>query len=413
MAAKSMVLRTVTAAAAALFALGAFGQELDALRFYPAAEYTRLVIEADTIPDHRLRRLDNPPRLVLDIISTSGDELLAPIASRDLSEISYLDRIRAARNNAQRLRIVFDLHDSAAHSLFTLDPGHGFGNRLVLDIAAAGDSLLLRDLGFARYAGKSESQVQSPSPVQSEPAPIAVAPEPEGYRVDRYRVFIDPGHGGEDPGAIAANGKYEKDIVLDIAQRLYDKLESAIGIDPIISRDQDIFLPLASRVRRAHAAEADLFISLHADSAKNRKASGAAVFTLSEKGASSKFAEELANRANLSDVIGGVNLELHEHDRILQDTFRGLGREGKERSSKLFAVDAIEHLERVNGRHGTGLHSAGFLVLKSPQIPSVLVEVGFLSNLQEAERLSQPAFRERIATELANAVQLYFSRYSG
>ena len=374
------------------------GQNLVAVRFYPSVEYTRLVIEGDAIPEHRLRRLDNPPRLVLDIASESGDDLLDPIRNLNLEAIPYLERIRAARNNQQRLRIVFDLHNTVAHSLFTLDPVAGFGGRLVLDIAAAGDSLLLRDLGFARYAGEVDHQLPE------------VFPDKEGYAADRFRVFIDPGHGGEDPGAIAADGSYEKDVVLDIAKRLYDKLEVVIGIDPIMSRDQDIFLPLQTRVRRAHAAKADLFISLHADSAKNRKASGSAVFTLSEKGASSRFARELAEHANLSDVIGGVNLDLGQHGRLLEDTFRGLGREGKERSSKLFAVDVIERLERVNGRHGSGLHSAGFLVLKSPQIPSVLIEVGFLSNPQEAERLSRPVFRDRIASEIANAVQLYFSR---
>ena len=402
MALQSLALR-LGAAAGVLAAgvLAAAGQELDSVRFYPSVEYTRLVIEGDSIPEHRLRRLANPPRLVLDISSASGDELLAPIRNLTLTGIPYLARIRAARNNRQRLRIVFDLHDAAAHSLFTLDPVAGFGSRLVLDIAAAGDSLLLRDLGFARYAGETAGEL----------APVS--PGVDGYAADRLRVFIDPGHGGEDPGAIAANGRYEKDIVLDIARRLYDKLEAAIGIDPIISRDQDIFLPLPTRVRRAHAAKADLFISLHADSAKNRKASGSAVFTLSEKGASSRFARELAEHANLSDVIGGVNLDLSQHGRILEDTFRGLGREGKERSSRLFAADAIEHLERVNGRHGTGLHSAGFVVLKSPQIPSVLIEVGFLSNPQEAERLSRPAFRDRIAAELADAIQLYFSRQRG
>ena len=394
--------RLAIAAAAALAAAAAAGAGLDAVRFYPSIEYTRLVLEGDSIPEHRLRRLDSPPRLVLDIFSESGEELLEPIRSVTLEGIPYLDRIRAARNNPQRLRIVFDLHDAAAHSLFTLDPVAGFGSRLVLDIATAGDSLLLRDLGFARYAGSSDA-----------PAPPPALRDQGSYGADRFRVFIDPGHGGEDPGAIAVNGRHEKDIVLDIGRRLYDKLESAIGIDPILSRDQDIFLPLATRVRRAHAAKADLFISLHADSARNRKASGAAVFTLSEKGASSNFARQLAEQANLSDVIGGVNLDLGQQGRILEDTFRGLGREGKERSSRLFAADAIEHLERVNGRHGTGLHSAGFAVLKSPQIPSVLIEVGFLSNPGEAERLSRPAFRERLASEIANAVQLYFSRQRG
>ncbi len=389
-------MRALAAVALLLPAAAAAAGDLTAMRIYPAPEYTRLVIEGSEIPPHRLSRLAQPPRLVLDIESSQGDELAKLISEASMEAVPSILSVRAGRNNPERIRIVFDLATPVSHSLFTLEPVAGYGSRLVLDIATDGDALLLRDLGF--HSARSAQ-------------PSSVPPPTKGLSVDRLRVVIDAGHGGEDPGAIAANGANEKDIVLDISQRLYDKLELMDGIDPFLSRDSDIFLPLPTRVRRAHAARADLFISIHADSAPNKKAKGAAVFTLSERGASSRFARELAQQANLSDVVGGVNLDIPEHNRILEEAFRGLGREGKERSSLDFASDAIEQLEQLNGRHGDGLHSAGFAVLKSPQVPSVLVEVGFLSNPEEAAQLSTSAYRDKISARLARAIQLYYGRH--
>lgn len=386
--------RPAACAAAALLAAAALpagAGDLSAIRLYPAAEYTRLVVEADVLPGYRLAILEGPDRLVLDVSASDSDELLDAVRNRDLSGAPYLRDIRAARFDGDRLRVVFDLSGEVTYSLFSLDPVQSYGSRVVLDISPRGGSGrnvgLLSDLGFTSVA----------------PDPGRPAPESAGD----FHVMIDPGHGGEDPGAVNKDGVREKHIVLDISRRLERRLGRVPGVRASMTRRDDVFIPLATRIRMAQERDVDLFVSIHADSFTSSRPRGASVFVLSRKGASSRLAAQLAEHANLSDQVGGINSAAGapstEVERALTDIFK----DGKERASRSYAEIALERLGSINHTHGDHVHSAGFAVLKSPSVPSVLIEVGFLSNPDDARLLTTSGYRQRLAEQIALAIIEY------
>ncbi len=364
-------------------------------RLYPAMEYTRLVIENQQEPTYRLSLVSDPERLVLDFYSHDGDLLLDRIQNRSLGSVAYLTNVRAARFDAERLRIVFDLKADVKYSLFVLEPVENYGYRVVLDVSPRDRQAtgLLSDLGFSDAA----------KPILPVPAPAPITQRP-------FVVMIDAGHGGEDPGAINDGGLREKHIVLDIAKQVHKQLSAYSQIKPLLTRSEDIFLPLATRVRLAQQANTDLFLSIHADSFTTSRPRGASVFVLSRKGASSKLAQTLADHANLSDKVGGINFETEETNTSLDAALTGIYVDGKERASRNFASLVLDHLGTINDIHGTHVHSAGFAVLKSPVVPSVLVETGFLSNPNDAELLADPDFRARIANQIAGAVLAYHNQ---
>lgn len=369
-------------------------EQLQEIRLYPSEEYTRIVFEADELPGYRLSRLNNPERLVLDVYLDHGDALLAKIDSENIDTAGYLRDIRVARFDAERLRVVFDLNDKIDFSLFALEPLENYGHRVVLDVSpkarAQQNAGLLGDLGFAGQ----------------EQEPLVPAPLRQPAVEEEFTVVIDAGHGGEDPGASNKNGLREKDVVLDIALRLAKLLNEQVGITAKLTRNKDVFLPLATRVRLAHSRDADLFMSIHADSFTNTRPRGSSVFVLSRKGASSKLARQLAQHENLSDMIGGINTA-GSRTAALDQSLTSLFKDGKERASRQYASLVKEELASINSTHGNNIHSAGFAVLKSPSIPSVLIEVGFLSNPDDAKLLSQKAFRQRLAEQIAASVINY------
>ncbi len=379
-------------------AAAAEGGGIRDVRLYPAVEYTRLVVEGDELPRYRLAILDEPDRLVLDVSSSGGEHLLDVVRDRDLSDSYYLRDIRAARFSNETLRIVFDLKSPVSYSIFTLEPVSDFGSRVVLDISPVESSQsnyeLLRDLGFV-----------------SPPAQPPGAPQQRPPVLD-FVVMIDAGHGGEDPGAVNSDGLKEKHIVLDIARRLKRRLNMIDGITPQLTRTEDIFLPLATRVRLAQNSQADLFISIHADSFTSARPRGSWVFVLSEMGASSKLARQLAQHANLSDRIGGINSS-GQGSKQVEAALTGIFRDGKKRASQQYASIALEHLGSINEVHGKDVHAAGFAVLKSPSVPSVLIEVGFISNPADARLLVQEGYRDRLAEQIAAAVVEYRDRQNG
>lgn len=360
------------------------------IRLFPSDLYTRLVIDAEKLPGYRLSRLSDPERLVLDVYIEHGDALLDKINQAAVST-TYLRGVRAARYDQEKLRFVFDLDAKINFNLFALEPLGEYGHRVVLDVSpeatAQANPGLLSDLGFAG---------QTANPL----------PEPPPQNLDNFVVVIDAGHGGEDPGALNKFGENEKHIVLDIAKQLAEILNTQANIAAHLTRDKDIFLPLASRVRLAHKHNADLFISIHADSFTSSRPRGSSVFVLSRKGASSNLAQRLAEQENLADMVGGINTA-GGRSKALDDSLTSIFKDGKERASRQFAIIAKESLAEVNLKHGDHIHSAGFAVLKSPSIPSVLVEVGFLSNPADAQLLSQADFRRRVAEQLAASIINY------
>ena len=370
----------------------AVAADLDDIRLYPAVEYTRLVVEAAELPGYRLSVLSDPARLVFDVTTDDSDELLDAVRNRDLSSSPYLKSIRAARFSEDKVRIVFDLQMEVKYSLFTLKAVSRYGDRVVLDISpkATGEANygLLQDLGFKAVPS---------APVKPKPPP----------RV-KFHVMIDPGHGGEDPGAVNQAGLKEKHIVLDIAKKLQQRLEQIPTINAQLTRSSDIFLPLATRVRLAQDANADLFVSIHADSFTSARPRGASVFVLSRKGASSRFAQRLAEHANLSDIIGGINTGAGSNKT--EQALTGIFKDGTERASRGYAELALKHMGTISEIHGAQVHAAGFAVLKSPSIPSALVEVGFISNPQDAQLLTDNSYRSRVAEQIAAAIVEYQER---
>ena len=358
--------------------------DITAARLWPAEDYTRLAVESSSPLRYRIFQLENPPRLVLDIESAGGDSILQKIASRDLASAdAYLKNARAARFDSGRLRAVFDLTEAKINpQAFLQEPIGGYGHRLVLDIFPADAPDPLLDL-----IKQLEEKYQAARP---------------------FVIAIDAGHGGEDPGAVNKN-LYEKNVVLAIARELKAVIDRDPQMHGALIRDGDYFLPLAARVRRATRLRADAFVSVHADSVKSPKPRGSSVFVLSESGASSGYAQRLAANANLSDLVGGGGFS--GGDAAVETALRQFSRDGKERASRRLASLIRGRLGEVNRLHRSQVESAGFVVLKSPAIPSALIEVAFMSNPDDARKLADKNFHRKVAEKIAAALSDYRRRY--
>lgn len=351
-------------------------------RLWPTAEKTRLVVETPDLVEYRILSLQNPPRLVLDVDGMR--EFPSFGSGSDVrSAAAYLGGMRTARRDGDTMRMVFDLDESVNYEVRTMQPVGGYAHRLILDIRPQKppDPLL------ALIKSMESEKAQSDAPL--------------------FRVLIDPGHGGEDPGAVSKNGVLEKDIVLAVSKLLRDEINRRPGMRAFLSREDDRFLPLAQRVLIAHRLEADVFVSVHADSVESPKARGSSVFVLSGRGASSKLAQRLARHANLSDLVGGDVTE----DPQINAALLAFSKDGKDRASRRLAMLIQSNVAGVNTMHKKHTESAGFAVLKSPSIPSVLVETAFISNPEEEKKLLNDAFRRRMARAIADGLQQYRDRY--
>ena len=359
---------------AAAFSCPAAGEN-SRVRIWPGAEKTRLVAETSEEVEYRILSLRSPPRLVLDISDKNGGGGFLERA--DISAAAYLKGVRAARRGEDGLRVVFDLNEAVNYEVRSVLPVGNYQHRLILEVAPqnAPDPLL----ALIKSLEAEEENAAKP-----------------------FRVLIDPGHGGEDPGAVSKNGIYEKDIVLAIALKIKEEIGKHAGMRAFLTRKSDRFLPLAQRVISAHRLEADAFISVHADSVKSSKARGSSVFILSRKGASSPLARRLAKRANLSDVVGGAAADPH-----LNAALPAFFQDGKDRASRRLAALIKKEIAAVNRLHKKHVEKAGFAVLKSPSIPSVLVETAFISNPEEERKLRSQEFQHKIARAVAAGVKAY------
>ncbi len=379
-------------------------------RLWPAQEYTRVIFEARAPIEHQLVMLHDPDRLVLDMARIEASPELAALPSRVQPSDPFVAAIRIGNPSGGFLRVVVDLKSAVRPQVFSLPPVAEYGYRLVVDLypVVPVDPLmafLAREQHGDAGAAPKPASPQLPGPADAQRR----GPAGAGRHGDRrITVAIDPGHGGEDPGAIGRRGTYEKNVALAISRRLKHALDSDSRLRVVLTRNADYFVPLAERVHKARRARADLLVSIHADAFSVPTARGSSVFALSEHGATSAAARWMAQRENASDLIGGVDLGIR--DPVLARTLLDLSQTAQITDSLKVGRDVLEELGTHNALHKSVVEQAGFAVLKAPDIPSILVETAFISNPDEELKLRNPRQQQRVAESIAEGIQGYFSK---
>lgn len=415
----------------------AFGASIVAVRVWPAADYTRVTIESDALLTQKHFLAENPSRLVIDIDGLELSPALRDLVGKVRADDPFIAGVRAGQNQPRVVRVVIDLKQPTAPQLFTLAPVAAYQHRLVFDLYPTQERdpllALIRDKETAEQQaakavqdalGEFIGKIDRPGPpvAASEPAlpPLATLPTPPQQtpaplppavqgKIDRLIVVaIDPGHGGEDPGASGPSGLHEKDVVLRIALQLRDALNAQPNMRAMLTRDADFFVPLVDRVRKAQRVQADLFVSIHADAFITPQARGASVFALSEGGATSAAARWMANRENAADAIGGVNVKAKDASvlRALLD----MSTTAQIRDSLKLGGEVLGQIGKVGRLHKGSVEQAGFAVLKAPDIPSILVESAFISNPEEEARLRDPEYQAQLVRALTLGIQRYFAK---
>ncbi|HUH59334.1 MAG TPA: N-acetylmuramoyl-L-alanine amidase [Candidimonas sp.] len=424
--------RRLLAGASTLFLLPVMAREakagtIVAVRTWPADEYTRVTLEMDSELKAEHFTLEGPDRLVVDIegltMSRAIDELVSKVKPND----PYIQSVRVAQNRPDVIRLVMDLKQPIAPQVFTLKPVGEYKYRLVLDLypKIAQDPLLaimdssdadplaqvLEDLAQNAPAEAPIPSVQGQKlpPVANKPSapppgPPSVTPS---EKMRPILVALDPGHGGEDPGAVGRNGTLEKDIVLSIARRLKKLLDAQPNTRAYLTRDNDYFVPLQVRVQKARRIKADLFISIHADAWIKPSARGSSVFALSQTGATSSAARIMAKRENDADLIGGINLG--SHNKQVAQVLLDLSTAAQINDSMRVGDRVLGEIGKISRLHKNSVERAGFAVLKAPDIPSILVETAFISNPEEERLLRSPKHQDRIAQAMLSGINDYFS----
>ncbi|WP_079229916.1 N-acetylmuramoyl-L-alanine amidase [Pseudomonas putida] len=378
--------------------------QVKSVRLWRAPDNTRLVFDLSGPVQHSVFTLSAPDRLVIDI---NGATLAAPLNVSTAN--TPISSVRSAQRTPTDLRVVVDLKKSVTPKSFTLAPNAQYGNRLVVDLYDQE-----ADAIAATAPTPPPTPVQTPAttpavPVTPAQPAIKLPPVPSGKR--DIVVAIDAGHGGEDPGASGSRGQHEKDIVLQIAKELQRQINTEKGYRAELTRTGDYFIPLRKRTEIARKKGADLFISIHADAAPSRAAFGASVFALSDRGATSETARWLADTENRSDLIGGAgNVSLDDKDRMLAGVLLDLSMTATLSSSLNVGQKVLGNMGRVTSLHKQRVEQAGFMVLKSPDIPSILVETGFISNNNEAAKLATASHQQALARSIHTGVRQYFQQ---
>ena len=375
-------------------------------RLWPAQEYTRVIFESATPIEHQLVVLRDPGRLVLDLARVERSDELAALASRVQPADPYIAAIRVGQPAGGFLRVVLDLKSEIRPQVFALKPVAEFGHRLVIDLypVNAVDPLMA-------LLDRERADTPTPAPAGTAPRRDAARSEPSAGASHkapsrRITVAIDPGHGGEDPGAVGRRGTYEKNVVLAIARKLKQNLDSDMRV--MLTRNDDFYVPLADRVKKARRVQADLFVSIHADAFRESSARGSSVFALSDHGATSAAARWLAQRENAADLIGGVNLDVN--DPVLARTLLDLSQTAQISDSLKVGRQILDGIGTHNALHKATVEQAGFAVLKAPDIPSILVETAFISNPDEELMLRNPRHQQRFADSIADGIRRYFAK---
>lgn len=356
------------------------GKDVESVRIWPAPDHTRLVLDIAGKVEHNVFSLSGPSRLVIDMKDVT---LKADFSELDLSG-SPIQRIRSAPRNGNDLRVVLDLKSEIKPRSFQLEPNQQYGHRLVVDLIDEG--------------GLKVQKAAKPT----------VTDHASGKR--DIIVVIDAGHGGEDPGAIGPRGTREKDVVLSMAKTLQRIIDGKPGFTAKLTRTGDYYIDLRSRTLLARKHNADLFVSVHADAFRTPQPRGASVFALSQRGATSESARWLAQSENRSDLIGGAGgVSLNGRDEMLAGVLLDLSMTASINSSLGIGSSILGELGNVTKLHKRGVEQAAFVVLKSPDIPSLLVEAGFISNPQEERNLSSSSYQRKLANAVFDGIYDYFS----
>ena len=374
-------------AALACFHLASAEAQVVASRIWPARDYTRLTLESQAELKFQVFAVKDPDRLVVDL-ETDMTPALADLDGKVVTDDPYIKGLRAARNRPGVVRVVLDLKAQVKPQVFTLPPIAEYGHRLVLDIhpLVAVDPL----------AQLIEESAKREPPGKPSVARLAT-------------IVIDAGHGGEDPGALGRRGSREKDITLVIARRLKTLIDAEPNMRALLTRDGDYFLPLDVRVEKARKVKADLLVSIHADAYARSTARGSSVFALSDRRATSELARLLAKKENESDLIGGVQLE--GKDDYVKKTIIDLSQTATIDYSLRLGSSVLARLGTVNALHKPRVEQASFAVLKSPDVPSILVETAFISNPEEEKRLNDEAYQDRLARAILDGIRDYIARH--
>ncbi len=394
-----------------------------AARVWPAQEYTRITFESAQPIRHSLFTIDNPERLVLDLEDVDLTPALTGLADRIGANDPYVKSVRLGRFRPGVLRVAFDLKGKVKPQVFALPPVGEYKHRLVVDIYPAVPlDPLMALVERAQTPAAEPAVAAAPKPEPAAAPPVAAATEPakappvpvtaRGKPTappDRRLIIvvIDPGHGGEDPGAMGRNGAREKDVTLAIAKKLKERIDREPNMRAVLTRDDDFFIPLHGRVQKARAVNADLFVSVHADAFVQPHARGSSVFALSESGATSAAARWLAKKENDADLIGGVNLDVA--DPFLKQTLLDLSQAATINDSLKLGKAVLGELGEINTLHKAQVEQAGFAVLKAPDIPSILVETAFISNPEEERRLKDDAYQYKMADAILSGIRRYFA----
>ncbi|MBL0730942.1 N-acetylmuramoyl-L-alanine amidase [Piscinibacter sp. HJYY11] len=409
----------------------AFGASILAVRVWPAAEYTRVTLESDEALPVKHFLAENPARLVIDIEGLELSPALRDIVGKVRSDDPFIAGVRVGQNQPRVVRLVIDLKQSTAPQLFTLAPVAAYQHRMVFDLYPTQE----RDPLLALVQDKSQAEQKAAQAVQdalgefidrigkpgaasaptgpsvpvSPPVAAASAPTMSRARIDRLIIVaIDPGHGGEDPGAIGPSGLREKDVVLAVALKLRDRINAITGMRAMLTRDADFFVPLHERVRKARRVQADLFVSIHADAFMKPSARGASVFALSQSGATSSAARWMADKENAADLVGGVNFKAK--DSAVLRAMLDMSTTRQIKDSLKLGGEVLGQIRKVGHLHKGSVEQAGFAVLKAPDVPSILVETAFISNPEEEAKLRSSEYRDQLVDALTAGIKRYFAK---
>ena len=421
---------------AATSPLFAQSSSIVAVRVWPSRDYTRVTLELEAPLRYAHQVLKGPDRLVVDIEDLELSGKLKDIVSKVTPNDLYIGSVRAGQFKQRVVRLVFDLKQEINPQVFALKPVGEYGHRLVLDLYPTNppDPLLAlidkqslpadmvpreekpgTDAKPAEKAERTDKVDDKAGRTETARTEVAKAePRRDEARAGKSQVTrmitiaLDPGHGGEDPGAVGRRGTFEKHVTLAVARRLKAKIDAEPNMRTMLTRDSDYFVPLGVRVQKARKVEADLFVSIHADAWVKPTAKGSSVFALSERGATSSAAGWLAKKENDADLIGGVNLGTHDRDlaRVLLD----LSTTAQINDSLKLGRAVLAELGNINDLHKASVEQAGFAVLKAPDIPSILVETAFISNPEEEKRLLDEAYQEKMATSILKGIKAYFAK---
>ena len=384
----------------------AAGATLLAVRVWPAEDYTRVTLEHDgplSFAHFMVRDPAAPLRLVVDIDGLELTPTLKELVGKVEANDPYIALVRVGQNRPRVARLVIELKEDIKPQVFSLEPVGPYQHRLVMDLypVNAPDPLLAL---LREQARPRDSEAASKSRPSSTAKPGTRPPDVQRI----VTVMIDPGHGGEDPGAVGRGGTYEKTVTLQIGHRLRELIAADPQMRVAMTRDADYFVPLRTRVAKARAVQADLFVSIHADAWIRPDARGSSVFALSENGASSSAAAYIARKENDADKIGGINMA--SKDRQLQRVLLDLSTTAQINDSLKLGGSVLRELERINQLHKPRVEQAGFAVLKAPEIPSILIETAFISNPDEEKRLRDDQYQDQMARAILAGIKRYFAK---